>query len=424
MAAYTASDLSPESRWGYPVQYWGNRPFTIPSERGRSSTMNHRTRRSALAGAMALVFALLVSGCGAGFGFGTPNSSVSASATASPSASPSAAPTLSEKEAVTAEAQEFVRLMVANFKGVTTIPEECVNANFGVDLTAPEFYRNRGGKETAGAFGPSMGTTPCDVSRNRVERYFRDSSLLVTKANETGVEKTKPADVAAKVTKLHNGPYQERLKLARKVLGWYTDPNRELTLVKKDGVYTSNTMKGNGTTATSYGNKPSLVLETRDRRNGKVVKGDRMNCGDQDYTTGIPKGYKPPKRGEETPKLTKLTTTGIPKGYKPPPAYTPPPAPQPSPPSENKLTPKNVGDHPVNKGNAPRDQWTPAPRIDERQEPATKPGGGTPPKTYTPPPVPTKPTPTVPRPEPTPEPPPTTQPVPSGTPTCDPDICG
>lgn len=396
MAACTASDLSPESRWGYPVQYWGDRPFTIPSERGRSSTMNHRTRRSAFGAAM-VALVLLVSGCGAGFGFGTPNSSVSASATvgpsasASPSASPSAAPTLSEKEAVTAEAQEFVRLMVANFKGVTTIPEECVNANFGVDLTAPEFYRNRGGKETAGAFGPSMGTTPCDVSRNRVERYFRDSSLLVTKANETGVEKTKPADVAAKVTKLHNGPYQERLKLARKVLGWYTDPNRELTLVKKDGVYTSNTMKGNGTTATSYGNKPSLVLETRDRRNGKVVKGDRMNCGDQDYTTGIPKGYKPPKRGEETPKLTKLT--------------------------------KKVSDHPVYRGNAPSDQWDPAPQIDEEQEPASPPGGGAPPPAYTPPPAP-QPSPTAPRPEPTPEPPPTTEPVPSGTPTCDPDICG
>jgi hypothetical protein len=345
---------------------------------------------------------LLVSGCGAGFGFSaSPTSTVSATAaitpsatattTGTPSASPTAQPTLSEKEKVTAEAQEWVRLVVANFKGVTTIPEECVNASFGVDLTAPEFYRDRGGKESAGAFGPSMGTTPCEVSRNRVERYFRDSSLLVTKANETGVEKTKPEDVAAKVTKLHNGPYQDRLALARKVLGWYTDQNRELSLVKKDGVYTSNSMKDNGTTSTSYGNKPSLVLETRDRRDGKVVKGDRMNCGDQSFKPSIPEGFTPPKRGHEVP----------------------------------KLTPKNVADHPVNRGNAPSDGWDPAPQINEQQEPATKPGGGTPPKTYTPPPAPKpSPSPTATRSDPVPEPPPTTQPVPSGTPTCDPDICG
>lgn len=360
--------------------------------------MNHNARPGALV-AVIVAVVLTVSGCGAGFGFSaSPNPSVSASASVGPSTSPSATPsvqpTLSEKEKVTAEFQEWTRLMVVNFKGVTTIPKDCLNTTFAVDLTAPEFYRTRGGKETAGAFGPSMGKNPCEVSRNTAERLARDSSLLVAKANETGVENTKPADVAAKVTKLHNGPYQDRLELARKVLGWYTDPNHELTIVKKDGVYTSNTMKGDGTTATSYGNKPSTVLETRDRRNGKLVKGDRLDCGMQNFKPGVPKGYKPPKPGEEIPKLT-------------------------------KLSPKKASQHPANTGDAPSDGWDPAPQIDEDKEPATPPGGGTPPKTYTPPPPPPPaPAPTTPRPEPTPEPAPTSQPVPSGTPTCDPDICG
>lgn len=358
------------------------------------------TRRS-VALVLGAAVALSTAGCGAGLGFSaSPNSTVSASAsvtsspTTSPTLSPTVQPTLSEKEAVTAEAQEMVRQMVVNFKGVTTIPKECLNATFPVDLTTPEFYRTRGGKESAGAFGPSIGTSPCAISKNRVERYIRDSSLLVTKANEiaaidkkSGIKAIKSTDVARKVVQLHNGPYQDRLELARKVTGWYSTPSRELSIVKKDGVYTSNTMRGDGTTATSYGNKPSDVVETRDTKTGDVVKGDRINCGDQAFKPGIPPGFQPPPPGKEVPNLK-----------------------------------KKISDHPVNNGNGPPVRWNPAPPINEETEPATRPGGGTPPPVYVPP-APPKPKPT-PRPEPTPEPPPTSVPVPSGTPTCNPDICG
>lgn len=344
--------------------------------------------RQGVAIALGAVVALTTTACAPSYIEGAPavattgTSSASASATPTPTPTPTVAPTLSEKEAVAAEAKEMVRQMVVNFKGVTTIPEECLDATFSVDLTTSEFYRNRGGKESAGAFGPSIGKTPCAVSKNRVERYLRDSSLLVTKANEiaavdkkSGIKAIKSTDVARKVVELHNGPYQDRLELARKVVGWYTSPSRELSIVKKDGVYTSNTMKDDGTTTTSYGNKPSDVVETRDRKTGDVVKGDRINCGDQDYKPGIPKGYKPPKPGEEI----------------------------------TKLTPKNVGHHPSNTGDAPSDGWNPA--SEEDDDSYTPPGGGEPQPDYT--------APAAPKPKPSPreDPPPSAAPKPTATPT-------
>lgn len=306
----------------------------------------------------------------------------------SATSTPSVAPTLSEKEVVIGEAQQWVRQMTANFEGVTTLPEECVEATFAVDLTTPEFYRDRGGKETAGAFGPSIGTNPCEVSRNRVERYFRDSSLLVTKINElaaipkSGISAVKEADVA----KLHNGPYQDRLELARPVLAWYTSSERVLSIVKKDGPYTSNTMKGDGTTTTSYGNKPSDVIETRDRTTGKVIKGDRINCGDQNFVPGIPKGFNPPKPGQEITKLDR----------------------------------KLVRYHPANTEDTSGESWNPAAEEDDNDN--TSAGGGTAPKTYTPAPKPS-PTPT-PRSTPPPPPPPSpepTEPIPTPTTGCDPN---
>lgn len=353
------------------------------------------TRRVAVA--LLAIAALTPAGCatgGLGFG-GTPTLGASASSSASPAPTntPSVAPTLSEKEALTARAKVWTAAMASNFEGVTETPEECVDAYFGVDLTDPELYRTRGGKESAGAFGPSMGTNPCEVSKNTVERSYRDAAFVIEKANgiaaadpKSGIKAIAPAAVALKVVELNSGPYQDRVVLADQVLGWYANPDHELNLVKKDGPYTSNRMNEDGTTTTTHGNKPSLVLVTSDRDTDEVVNEDRTDCGLQKYEQGIPPGYEVPPPGEEGPP---------------------------------KLDKKNVSVHPANTDDAPAVQWNSTSKEDDDSNKDA--GGGTAPKVYVTPAAPA-PTPT-PRPSPIPEPKPTSEPVPSTSPTCKPEYC-
>jgi hypothetical protein len=307
----------------------------------------------------AIVFVLTLTGCAGGNMWGdvTNTATVSASPSSTASPSPSAAATPSERDKITAEAQQWVRQMVVNFEGVDTVPAECVDAQFIGDLATPGFYWDRKDKESKGAFGSSIGSAACEISKNRVERYFRDPSLSLQKAREIGLDKTDPSQVAAKVVVLNNGPFQDRLDLARKVLGWYADPKRKMRIVQKDGAYTSAFMKADGTTDASHGNKPSTVIETVDRATDEVIKGDRVNCGDQPYVPGIPAGYEVPPPGQER-------------------------------------APKRVSDHPVTKGDAGgTGTWAPAAPVTTD---ATSPKGGTPPKVYKPSPSPSaSPTPRV-----------------------------
>lgn len=306
----------------------------------------------------AIVFGLTLTGCAGGNMWGmTAVSSASPTTTAvaptpspTPTPTPTPSATPSEREKANAEAQDWVRLLVTNFNGVEIVPTECRQPSFGgVDLTTPEFYWGRAEKETAAAFGPSLGDAACTITINRVERLIRDPSISLQKARELGVDKTPPDQVAARVVLLRNGSYQGRLDLARKVLGWYADPKREMRIVRKDGAYTSAFMRDDGTTGTSHGNKPSTVIETVDRATDEVIKGDRVNCGDQPYVPGIPAGYEVPPPGQE-------------------------------------LAPKLLSAHPVTKGDAGgTGTWAPAAPVTTD---ATSPKGGTPPKVYKPSPSP------------------------------------
>ncbi len=279
-------------------------------------------------------------------------------------ASPSATGTPTsdaEKAAVVAEAQEWVRRMVTHFAGVTTIPAECQMAKFSVDLTVPEYYTFRPGKESATAFAPDLGKEPCEMSRNYVERLFRDSSLVVTKLRSTGAEVIPPEQQVARTDELFKGGFAARRDAARKVLAWYTseDPYRQLTIEQRDGPYASNNMTGGSpgsapTVNTTASNKPSTVIVTTDTTTGKVVKMDRANCGPQDFAP-LPPGFVVPEPGEEielTPKVpsqdinanpliptkekVKATQSATSAAFQPtapaalPPTYTTPPPPPPS----------------------------------------------------------------------------------------------
>ncbi|MGB3023843.1 MAG: hypothetical protein WBB39_03495 [Candidatus Saccharimonadales bacterium] len=236
---------------------------------------------------------------------------MAATSPTSPTAA-TAQPTDDQKSVATAEAQEWVRRLVSHFAGVTTIPAECQMAKFSVDLTVPEYYTFRPGKESATAFAPDLGKEPCEIARNYVERLFRDSSLAVTKLRSIGVEVIPPEQQVARTDELFKGGFAARRDAARKVLAWYTseDPYRQLTIEQRDGPYASNNMTGGSpssapTVNTTASNKPSTVIVTTDTTTGKVVKMDRANCGPQDFAP-LPPGFVVPEPGEEIPLELKI----------------------------------------------------------------------------------------------------------------------
>lgn len=247
---------------------------------------------------------LLLGAC-SGLTMGLAGTTVSATPAVTSSASPTAAatgqPTADQKSTAIAEAQEWVRQLVSRFEGVETIPEDCRNWQPSVDLTIPFDYFTVEKKESPSAFGPGMGATPCEIARNMVERAYRYPRLAVAKANSTGVEPVVAADAPAKVVKLTEGSFADRRALANKLLAWYADPARNLTIVRMTGPYMSDRMVERGGTIIVepvLSNRDSTVLVTKDHASGTVLKEDRMNCDWQDHGK-IPSGQPIPKPGQD-----------------------------------------------------------------------------------------------------------------------------
>jgi hypothetical protein len=151
--------------------------------------------------------------------------------------------------------------------------------------------------------------------------------LIVDKLDSTGIKPMSRTEQVIMTRELADAPFAERLVAARRVLEWYTDDKkRELRIVNHTGPYESEDAvndKGVVTPKPVTGDKPSTVLETVDKKTGKVVKGDRMDCGAQDFTP------------------------------KPKPSVTPRPQPKPTP--SQSLSPKSTNpDDYVHKSGAPK----------------------------------------------------------------------
>ncbi len=308
-----------------------------------------------------------------------------------------------EKMAAAAEAQEWVRRLVTKFAGVTTIPDDCQKWQPVADLTVAEYYRDRPDKESATAFGPDWGNTPCAVSIKMVETAYRDPAFAVsTYTSLPGIptgEVLANDQIVPHTVQLFGGPFADRRDLARKLLGWYTADGHTLTIQEKNEPYASNNMTGAaGSAPTVNGiaaNKRSTVVVTTDA-SGAVVDGRRASCGGQFYAP-LPPGFMVPEPGEEM-----------------------------------LLQPKDPFEDPQQQGNNRMGGGGVAPAAPTT---ASAPSVSSPASTavYTPPSTATATTapgatPVPSRSTPPPPPPPSASPsatvVPSGTPTCDPKVCG
>lgn len=225
-------------------------------------------------------------------------------ATSAPTTSAPSATSADPETAAVAEAQEWVRMMVVRFQGVTSIPAECQAVTFAEKLTVPEWYHNRPNKESVASIGPNMGSTPCEISKNFVEVLFRDPSFSVLKLNSTGVETRLASEQNVLATQLYGGPFADRLNAARKVLNWYLKEGNTFNIDQQTGPYLTNLMtdganSGSPLVVDGASNRDSTVLTTTDA-NGSTVKEDRTNCGGQDMGD-FPDHVTPPKPGEDVP---------------------------------------------------------------------------------------------------------------------------
>src|ERR1035437_3148005 len=109
-----------------------------------------------------LVATLVLSSCDLRVGASpelAPSTSPSVSASAEPAPTPSPtpqAPTLEEKATV------WVSMLLSNFADPGLDTEKCTAYKPAVDLTEVHFYFDERTKESAGAFGPDFGSTPCE----------------------------------------------------------------------------------------------------------------------------------------------------------------------------------------------------------------------------------------------------------------------
>lgn len=206
------------------------------------------------------------------------------------------------------EAATWVRLLYLNFKGTNEVPEEISGRNLPVDLSTVHYYNKETNKESKTAFGPDMGKTPEDVSTNLVERLYRDPALLATVARDLKLTSFKNSEQAKIISELENDA-DKRRALANEVLGWYANPDLELTIKKHEGGYSSDTMSGNGTTSDTTSSGESNVLVATDEKTGKVKNQRRLDCGFQDFKPVKPKPKPTPKKPKA--KCVEIPNNGV-----------------------------------------------------------------------------------------------------------------
>lgn len=209
----------------------------------------------------------------------------------------SGAITPSEEESLNEEAATWVRLLYLNFKGTDEVPAKISEWKPSENLSTVHFYNKETDKESKTAFGPDMGKTPEDVSTNLVERLYRDPALLATVARDLKLTSFKNSEQAKIISELENDA-DKRRALANEVLGWYANPDLELTIRKHEGGYSSDTMSGNGTTSDTTSSGESNVLVATDEKTGKLKNQRRLDCGFQDFK---PKPKPKPKKPKPTP---------------------------------------------------------------------------------------------------------------------------
>jgi hypothetical protein len=198
-----------------------------------------------------------------------------------PSASPPA--TSSEKQQAEKEASEWVRKIVVKFDGVKTVPAACQDVKWKVDLTKPHFYFFDKNKETPGAYGPPLGTEPCEITRNIVERLYRDPMFVLAH----GKEKLSEAQMLARAEKLFDAPFAERRAAAQPILEEYASNKHSISNYK--GPYLSEqgvAKNGVAIIGPVTGDRSSTVITSRDSSD-KVVSQRRADCGGQGFTKVI-----------------------------------------------------------------------------------------------------------------------------------------
>lgn len=261
------------------------------------------------------------------------------------------------------EAATWVRLVYMNFKGSDEVPDKITNWKSSEDLSTVHFYNKETNKESKTAFGPDMGKTPEKVSMNLVERLYRDPALVATVARDLKLTSFKNSEQAKVISELENDAAKRRT-LANKVLGWYANPDLELTIEKHKGGYSSDVMSGSGTTSSVKSNGTSNVLTATDEKSGKVMSQRRLDCGGQVFKPSKPNTPKGGcKHNCTTPPCIEIPGNGV-----------------------SECNPKDPSQSTQSQGNNKPGGGGTAPA---QTDPVGPPAGGTPPPTYTPAPAPT-----------------------------------
>lgn len=243
-----------------------------------TNTISNKKRTLAISGVVVLTLAVIVA-LVVGF-----NSSSNKAAGSASIRKPSAS--------IKNEATTWVQTLVVKFKGINKVPAKCATYSPKVDLTKVHLYVQEANKESTTAFGPEMGSKPCDVTIQLVERMYRDPALLLADAKRLKLVKYNEKDLVKEINAL-KADAGKRRDLTNKVLGWYANANNAFTLEDYTGSYASDVMSSNGAVSAVSSRRNSKVFTVVDRRTGKIKAQRRLNCGWQEFIPSKP--HKPIK---------------------------------------------------------------------------------------------------------------------------------
>lgn len=208
--------------------------------------------------------------------------------------------TVSSAVTIKGEATTWVQTLVVKFKGMNKVPAKCANYVPEVDLNAVHLYVQEANKETPTAFGPEMGTKPCDVTIALVERMYRDPALLLADAKRLKLVKFEQKNRVKEINAL-KADADKRRELTNQVLGWYANTNHAFVVEEHSGSYKSDAMSSTGAVSAVSANKKSTVMTVVDRRTGKIKTQRRLDCGFQDFKPDKPRKPEKPEKPQCPP---------------------------------------------------------------------------------------------------------------------------